>query len=178
MTSAPVIHICGWPGSGKRAIARLLRDRIGGRLLDNHLILDPASALFARGTPERATLRDDLRRMLYDAALSLPADVPLILTDALAQTDRHSSLVEPTLRLVRRRRAALMAFVLQIELAENRRRLSDPARHDGYKLTDTATLDDLRTRHALLHLPGARTIDVTTLSAAQAAKRIEGLLHA
>ena len=174
--SAPIIHIGGWPGSGKRTIAVHLRDRIGARLIDNHLILNPASALFARGTPERAALRERLRAVMYDAALLLPADVPLILTDALAESDRHSKLVTPTLTLAKARGADLLPFVFNISPAENLRRLTDPARRDTGKLTDAAVLTDLRDKHRLLQLPGTQTIDVTDLSPAQAAAEIQARL--
>ncbi len=169
MSIAPVIHICGWPGSGKRTIAMELRDQIGARLIDNHLILNPASALFDRGTAQRSALRERLRAVIYDAALGLPKDVPIILTDAVAQTDAESPLVVPMLDFVAARCAQLIPFVLAIEANENRRRLSDPARIGSGKLTDADVLDDLRSRHSLLHLPEARVLDVTHLTANAAA---------
>ena len=177
MTAAPLIHICGWPGSGKRTIARRLRDRIGARLIDNHLILDPASALFDRGTPERAALRERLRAVLYDAAVGLPPEAPLILTDALAQTDVHRALWQSTQRLAHARGAPLRPVLLQIDLQENLRRLTDPRRADWDKLTDPARLEDLRRDHALLQLPDAFVLDVTELSPDAAAAEIEAAIH-
>ena len=110
--------------------------------------------------------------VLYDAALGLPDDVPIILTDALAQTDAESSLVLPFLDFVAQRGAPLIPFVLQIDAAENRKRLTDPARVDTGKLTDADVLEDLRARHTLLHLPGAQLLDVTNLTPYQAAENI------
>ncbi|MGB3556871.1 MAG: AAA family ATPase [Jannaschia sp.] len=178
MKAAPVVHICGWPGSGKRTIGKALCRRIGGRLIDNHLILDAAAALFKRGTRESSDLRETLRQVLYDAARTLPAEVPLILTDALSDSATDRPLIEPTLELARDRRARLVPIVLTVEIAENRRRLLDPARKDTGKLTDPAILDDLRRCHRLLHLEGAGTLDVTALSAEAAAIRIEAMLDA
>lgn len=168
----PVIHLCGWPGCGKRTIAARLRDLIGARLLDNHLILNPASALFERGTPERSALRERLRAVLYEAALDVAPEIPLILTDALASTDAGSPLIEPTKALVKARRAQLVPFVLSIDEAENIRRLTNSARDGTGKLTDAAVLQDLRGRHDLLRLPGAVDLDVTQLTAQEAAEWI------
>ncbi len=170
--SAPVIHICGWPGSGKRTIALHLRDRIGARLIDNHLILNPASALFDRGTVERSRLREELRAVTYRAAESLPADTPLILTDALASSDAGTNLIEPTKALAAARGAPLWPVILGISNEENRRRLCDPARDGTGKLVDPAILDDLRQTHSLLRLPGVWDLDVTHLEASEAAARI------
>ncbi|MEJ6391722.1 hypothetical protein V8J82_00560 [Gymnodinialimonas sp. 2305UL16-5] len=177
MKAAPVIHITGWPGSGKRTIAMHLRDRIGARLIDNHLILNPASALFERGTPDRSALRERLRAVMYEAALGLPADVPLILTDALAETDAKGPLIEPTIQLAKDRGAQLVPFVLRIDPEENMRRLTDPARDGTGKLTDAAMLRDLHATHRLLRLPGGLDLDVTDLSAGAAAEVIEAMIH-
>ncbi len=66
----------------------------------------------------------------------------------------------------------MIPFVLQIDAAENRKRLTDPARVDTGKLTDADVLEDLRARHTLLHLPGAQLLDVTNLTSYQAAENI------
>jgi len=42
-----IIHINGRPGSGRRSIGQIPAALIGGRLLDNHTMLNPAEALHA-----------------------------------------------------------------------------------------------------------------------------------
>lgn len=170
--SAPLIHICGWPGCGKRTIAAILRDRIGARLIDNHLILNPASALFERGTPDRSALRKRIRAVLYEAAVGLPPEVPLILTDALAQSDAGTDLIDRSLALARAREAEFVPILLTISEAENIRRLEDPARLGSGKLMDPSILRDQRKRHEVLRLPGVWEVDVTDLSAQDAADQI------
>jgi hypothetical protein len=46
-----ILHINGWPGSGKLTIGRIVAGRLGARLLDNHTVLNPAEALFERDDP-------------------------------------------------------------------------------------------------------------------------------
>ena len=174
--SAPLIHICGWPGSGKRTIARHLADLIGGKVIHNHLMLDPAGALFDRGTPDHSVLREEVRGVIYRAALTMPPDVPLIVTDALAASDAVSPLITSTLTLAVQRDSDVIPIVLDISAAENARRLTDPSRIGSGKLTDRAVLQSLRDAHALLHLPGAIVFDVTDLSAEQAAHLIADAL--
>lgn len=162
--AAPLIHICGWPGSGKATIGRLLAARTGGCLIDNHLMLDPASALFERGDPRHAALRAALRREIYAAAQTLPPEVVVIVTDALSDAPEDAALFAPTVDLAAARGAPLRAVTLDIDPEENRRRLTDPARAGRAKLRDPSVLDALRVRHALLRPAGAMHLDVTELS--------------
>lgn len=171
MSTAPVIHISGWPGSGKRTIGQALAHATGGRLLDNHVFVDPARALFDRMTPEFARLREDVRAVILRAALDLPPHVPVILTDALSDTKEDYALFKPTLDFARDRRAVLHTVVLEIDEAENLARLID-AERSAYKLKDPAILTDLRARLALLSPEGACRLDVTHLAPEAAAARI------
>ena len=170
--NATVVHINGWPGCGKLTIGRALRDRIGACLVHNHLFPHRASALFERGTKARAALRGRLRDMLCKAARDLPADRPIIVTDALAETDRHGALFDKTVRLAEATSRTLRAVVLDISADENIRRLTSPARAGISKLRDPVVLRDLRARHELMHLLGALKLDVTQMPAATAADGI------
>lgn len=171
MSAAPVIHIGGWPGSGKRTIGRALAERCEGRLLDNHIFLDAARAVFDRGTEECAGLREEVRAVILRAALELPVHVPVILTDALSDSDEDFALFKPSLAFARDRGAPLRAFVLEIDEAENLARLTHSDR-GAFKLTEPEVLTDLRQRLTLLEPKGAWRIDVTSLTAEVAALRI------
>ncbi|MEM7711530.1 MAG: nucleoside kinase [Pseudomonadota bacterium] len=168
--TAPVIHVNGWPGCGKRTIARALTERIKGRLLDNHLILDPAIALFARGTSEQKALREAIRGLLYEAVLTLPAEVPIVLTDALSEDDHD--LVAPAIDLAERRGAPFRPILLDLDGPDNARRLTASDRRGTGKRMDPAVLYKIRAEERLLHLPDAVEIDATALSAEAAADRI------
>ncbi|MEM7490792.1 MAG: nucleoside kinase, partial [Pseudomonadota bacterium] len=124
--TAPVIHLNGWPGCGKRTFGRVLADRIGGRLIDNHLILDPAVALFPRRSPEAAALREAVRDVVHGAALTLPNNIPLVLTDALSEDDHH--LAVPSIAFAARRGAPFLPVLLDLDAGENARRLTAPER--------------------------------------------------
>ncbi len=171
MSAAPVIHIGGWPGSGKRTIGRALADLCGGRLLDNHIFLDAARAVFDRSTDDCARLREEVRAVVLKAASRLPSHVPVILTDALSDTEEDFALFKPTLDFARDRGAMLRAVVLEIDEAENLKRLTHPDR-GAFKLTDPDVLNDLRQRLVLLEPKDAWRLDVSSLTAEAAALRI------
>ena len=169
--TAPVIHICGWPGSGKATIGRILAHQLGGRLIENHLMIDPASAVFDRGDPRHAALRREVRTAIFRATCALPADIPLILTDALASTDHD--LFTPTQKLAQARKAPMICVTLNIQPDENIRRLQSDDRKSRAKLTDPSVLETLRARHDLLSPNDALQVDVTALSAQAAATEIQ-----
>lgn len=171
MKVAPVIHIGGWPGAGKRSIGAILADRYGGRLLDNHGFLDLAQRVFDRNTRECAGLRRELRAVVLRAALSLPPAVPVIFTDALSDDPADEAMFQPVVDFARDRGADLRCIVLDIEEAENIVRLTDVGR-GGFKLRDPKVLRQLRGEHRLLQPAGAWHLDVTGLSAAEAAAAI------
>ncbi len=98
--------------------------------------------------------------------------VPIILTEAVAQSDAEFPFVVPMLEFVARRGEPLILFVLQIAADENRKRLADPERVGAGKLTIEEILDELRAKHTLLHLPRARVMDVTMVSPAHAASKM------
>lgn len=51
-----IVHLDGRPGSGKRTIGAILAARSGARLLDVHVMLNPAEAPFEHDDPLHATL--------------------------------------------------------------------------------------------------------------------------
>jgi hypothetical protein len=67
-----IVHISGWPGSGKLTIGRLLVKRLGARLVDNHTLINPAECLFERGDPLYWPLRKAVRSLVFDYAAQLP----------------------------------------------------------------------------------------------------------
>ncbi|WP_299725273.1 hypothetical protein [uncultured Tateyamaria sp.] len=172
MSVAPVIHIGGWPGAGKKPIGQRVAERLGGRLIHNHLMLDAARVLYARDTPESIAMREEVRNLILDHARRLPNDVPIVLTDALADEPAAKPLFQPTLALARDRNAPLHLFVLDLSIDENQRRLSDPSRAGSAKLTDGDVLKAIRSRQTLFVPASAIVLDVTDLSAGSAAEEI------
>jgi len=161
--AAQIIHICGWAGCGKRTIALELSRIINGKVIDNHLILNPAGALFERGTTDHSSLRSAVRAAVFEHALRLPPDIPLILTDALADQPSDLELFEPVKALALARVAQLCLVTLDIAEAENIKRLISPGRAELGKLTEPDILIGLRAQYDLLRPKGAVSIDVTHL---------------
>jgi hypothetical protein len=169
-----VIHINGWPGSGKRSIGTILAAEIGGKLLDCHVMLNPAEALFERNDPLHAELLDAVRSVTLDYAAKLAQAVSIILTDPLSDDASDTAVFERYRNLATRRGARLISVTLEIEAAENVRRLETPSRAEHRKLTRATVLRELWHNVKLLQPEGteAYSLDVTHLTASEAAARI------
>lgn len=165
-----IIHINGWPGVGKLAIARELARLLDARLLDNHTIINPAEALFERRDPLYRSLRKALRTTILAHAAQMKPGV-LILTDALSDDAFDSALFEDYRELAKNRGARLVAVVLDCAPEINAERLVAAGRAERRKLTDPAVLASLRARHRLLKAPGLPLVelDVGALAPAEAA---------
>ena len=172
--SGAILHINGWAGSGKRTIGAIVAGRVGARLVDNHALLNPVLAVYDWGDPRAKAFRRALRDRVFAELKDLPADVPLVFTDALADDSSCRSLYADVFNLARDRGAALTSLVLTLSEVENVRRLSDPARVSLRKLTRPEILIRDRAEEALLFGEGDRqlTLDVTDLSAEEAAEAI------
>ena len=65
-SSKMIIHLNGWPGTGKQTIGRALAARIRARLIHNHLLHDVAIVCCGRTTPERWELYEKIREPVYE----------------------------------------------------------------------------------------------------------------
>jgi hypothetical protein len=169
-----VLHINGWPGSGKRTIGAIIAAQIGGRLLDNHVMLNPAEALFERQDPLHASLYRAVRTVALDHAARLAPGVSIVLTDSLSDDEADTNRFDDFRQLATRRNVPLIAVVLGIAPDENIRRLLTPSRSEHRKLTRPEVLRQLRERYRLLRPADVEVIDldITQLTAEQAAAQI------
>lgn len=162
---APVIQINGWPGVGKMTVGRMLAEALRGRLLDNHLVLDPAFAMFPLGSDEWWRLGFKLRRAVFAAAREIPSGVPLVMTNILYEDCRASRKVLAMIRsLAAHRQAPVVAVTLTASPDEHARRVASPERGRN-KLTDPARA--LGTRGNPLLRPAADVqveVDTTDLA--------------
>lgn len=165
-----IIHINGWPGSGKLTIARELATLLDARLLDNHTIINPAEALFERRDPLNRSLRKALRTMIFEHVAQMKPGI-LLLTDAISDDAFDSALFEEYRALAARRGAALVSIVLECSPEQNAERLVAAGRAERRKLTNPAILASLRASHRLLRPAGVPLVelDVSELSPAEAA---------
>lgn len=175
-----VVHINGWPGSGKLTIARHLAERLGARLADNHTLINPAEALFARSDPLYRSLRAAVRKSVFEHLARAPAEQSFIFTDALSDDASDTRAFEDCAALARERGARFVAVVIDCDVEENLKRLTRAGRSKQHKLTDPAILLDLRGKHRLLRGNGdvVVAVDVTTLGAGEAAECIAGRIFA
>jgi len=169
--AGPIVHINGWPGTGKLTIARELSRRIDARLLDNHSVLDPAHALFDRRDPLHHSLRRSLRVAIFDHMRRMQPDTALIFTDALSDDAYDSAVFDEYRQLAADRAAPLVAVVLDLTAERNVERLTAPGRSERHKLTNPKALAALRANHRLLRATGLPLVelDVSELSPSEAA---------
>lgn len=83
------VILYGPPGAGKLTVARVLAERYGMRVLDNHLSVDPALRLFDFGTREFADLVERIRVALLQAAARAGLDVVSTFVYAHVVDDDH-----------------------------------------------------------------------------------------
>lgn len=175
-----IIHINGWPGSGKLTIARLLAARLEARLVDKHTLINPAEMLFTRRDPLYRSLRAEVRRAVFEHIVRADPKASFIFTDALSGDAFDSRSFSDFAELARQRNARLFAVVLDCTAEENERRLVSEERAERAKLTDPDVLRRLRAGHDLLRGKADHRVelDVTTLSATDAADRLATALLA
>jgi hypothetical protein len=175
-----MVHLNGWPGSGKLAIARKLAPLIGARVVDEHMMVGLADMLFTRRETLNRSLRVDIRKAVFSHILRAPRTVSFIFTDSLADHPHDIATFESYRDLAERRRARMVAVAIDCSEEENLRRLKLQNREERKKFTDPRRMKKLRSEHRLLRSERVELIelDVTRLSAEQAAEAIAKGLRA
>jgi cytidylate kinase len=174
-----IIHLNGWPGSGKLTVARVVARKLDARLLDNHTLHDVAGRLCDRHTPEYWELYYQVRAIAYQRVRALPQHERIVMTNALAmESDREREAWAAVKELALDRSVPLVAVTLQCSLDENVRRIASEGRHHG-KLTDPAPLIQWRSTLTLLTDRSVRSlvIDNTNRSPEQVADEIVGFVR-
>ena len=174
-----IIHLNGWPGSGKLTVARVVAHKLKGRLLDNHTLHDVAGRLCDRHTREYWELYNEVRDLAYKRVRALPSHEVIVMTNALAlESDREREAWAAVKALALDRGVPLVAVTLQCSLEENVRRIASEARRDR-KLTDPVPLIEWRSTLTLLTDNSVRslTIDNSHRSPDQVANEIVGFVR-
>jgi cytidylate kinase len=169
-----IIHLNGWPGSGKLTVAREVARKLQARLLDNHTLHDVAGRLCDRHTPEYWELYYQVRDAAYKRVRALPTREVIVMTNALAlESDREREAWAAVKALAATRGVPVVAVTLQCSLEENVRRIASEGRRHR-KLTDPSPLIEWRSTLTLLVDRTVRTLnlDNTNLSPEQAADEI------
>lgn len=108
----PIIHLNGFPGTGKLTIARKLveilnirptrhestqdEDHVYARLVHNHLLIDPANATLSRTQPGYQQLRKRIRGVIFTSLIneSSTHETIYVFTDGQSGDDVGSSVCE------------------------------------------------------------------------------------
>lgn len=174
-----IIHLNGWPGSGKLTVARIVARTLDARLLDNHTLHDVAARLSDRHTREYWELYYQVREIAYKRVRELPSHEVIVMTNALAlESEREREAWAAVKALAQDRGAPLVSVTLQCSLDENVRRIASAGRHHS-KLKDPAPLIEWRSTLTLLTDASVRSlvIDNTNRSPEHVANEIAGFVR-
>ncbi|KAJ0295239.1 hypothetical protein Brms1b_013794 [Colletotrichum noveboracense] len=176
----PIIHLNGFPGTGKLTIAGVLQQQLGAccRLVHNHLLINPADAVLHRSEAGYQDLRRALRGAVFTSLVESPAShrFVYIFTDFQSNDAVGSAVCAEYLAAARARGAALVSVVVRCDEATNLARLQGLDREAHHKIVDPELLLMFRRGTEIHHFdePGCASLDmdVADLSPAEAARRI------
>lgn len=164
--------INSFPGVGKLTVARELVNLLGGyskaRLVDNHLLIDPAAAVLPRSAAHYQQLRKDLRSAIFDALIVSPDSFSIIyiFTDFQSANDLGAEVCSEYLKAAERRGSAFVPITLTCSSEENLRRASstDRAAFGKSKLLDTTLISEMRQRGQIYRFDTAEQLEIDTTS--------------
>ena len=143
----PALDLRRWPvASGKLTSGRLVAERIGVPLFHNHLVVDAVAAVFPFGSPEFVRLREQFWLETISAAAS--AGQSLIFTFA-PEPSVAADFPDRVEQLIARHGGQITYIALDLDEAEQERRLVDASRQRFGKLRSPEILRTLRPRWRL-----------------------------
>lgn len=169
-----IVHLNGWPGIGKFTVGRTLAERLGARLVHNHLLHDVAIVCAGLDDPARWPLYEEIRRAAYTVLAHRPRTETFVMTNALCVgSERERQAWDHVVDLAIARSVPLVPVVLEASFDENARRIQSDDRR-GRKLVEPDILSDFMKADRIqkLEVSELLTLDVTRLSADQAADKI------
>ncbi|KAI8721627.1 hypothetical protein NCS52_00304600 [Fusarium sp. LHS14.1] len=178
--SLPIVHINGFPGIGKLTIARKLVTLLApynGKLVHNHLLIDPAGAVLPRSSSDYQPLRRAIRDAIFNTlAVSRDTfDSVFVFTDFQSDDDVGRAVMAEYRAMAARRGCTFVPVTLTCGKEENLRRLTSSERALRGKLTDAELVSHIRDNavvHQSLKDPFQVELDLTELDADAAARMI------
>ena len=169
-----ILQINGWPGVGKLTVGRIVAKELGGRVLDNHTIYNPAFALTEFKSPAFYDTVRAVRDVAFQRAAEIPNSIPIVMTNAYADTDWGNENWDAIVGLARKRGAELFLVILDCSLEENIRRAQFTDRENLGKLRDPSAIAEMRSGRTLLSRDADHLlfIDNTSVPPAACAKQI------
>ncbi|KAK1635158.1 hypothetical protein BDP81DRAFT_351658 [Colletotrichum phormii] len=177
----PLIHINGYPGTGKLTIARALEQKLapGARLIHNHLLINPADAVLHRTEPGYQDLRKAIRGTVFAALAEHPStrDSVYIFTDFQSSDAVGSATCAEYLEAARARGCLLVSVVLTCDEGVNLERLVSAERRAHCKIVDPELLRSFRAESTIHRFEAsdsvvALDVDVSRKTPEQAAEEI------
>lgn len=152
-----VVVLNGFPGTGKLTIATKMRsyfpeDTI--RLIDNHLLIDPAQAIYPGRSAAHCELRRKLREVAFDAIRKIAQEGKTVLmTACLVDNEADVKIFEEHISIVRNTHIPIYWLNLGCDRYVLDKRVTIKARREGgkTKLTDASVLRQMVEDHRLLN---------------------------
>jgi hypothetical protein len=192
----------GFQGVGKLTLARELSVNLSSlpnspphRLLDNHLLIDPASAIEPTRSPAHYLLRKSFRDIAFSALKSLPSPLIILMTACLSETEDNIAQFYEYMGIARERGCGMVVVNVVCGEEENKMRLCSEERvcklgNGKGKLIDGKILERLRREYRLLDLERLECdngegrvrlfrfeVETTEMSVQEATENIWGLLR-
>ena len=168
-----LIFIHGLPGVGKLTVARELATLTGFKLFHNHLTVDLVTSVFDFGSEQFVELREKIWLEVFSEAAETDL-TGLIFTFAYDRTV-SDSFIGKVQSIVESSGGEVLFVELTCSREELERRLTNSSRQEFGKLTSLELFRELSEAGAFkdFGIPSPRfTLDITTLSANEAAKLI------
>lgn len=173
------LYLIGFAGTGKYTIAKELA-KFGYKVIDNHLINNPIFSLLdlddVTPVPDRAwEAIGKIREAVLDFIAGSPSAKYVFTNVLLEDADDHAS-YDRRVENAKRRGSLFIPIKLYISPHEHEKRVKSAERKEKFKKTIWPH-DEIQ--KGLIHIshPHLRELDVTDLTAAQAASKIMGFVE-
>src|SRR5436190_8885375 len=111
------------PGVGKLTVAKRLREMLGARLIDNHLLIDLVESIGGGRTADYIPMLTRITDVVYDLVAKTSALDVIIFTNALAaQLPEDVARLAAIEALAHRMQTPFVPILLTCDAAENERR--------------------------------------------------------
>ncbi|MAM63397.1 MAG: hypothetical protein CMH11_18095 [Maritimibacter sp.] len=170
-----LIFLNGFPGTGKLTIGQALVDQIGGRLIDVHTQMNLAFALTEFKSPAFYDTVRAVWKIADERIAELPADVPLIMTDALREGSDWSAETWERIERLAETRGPLYVVHVHCDPDENARRIGSAGRDAMRKSRKRALALQYHEEGRILIGGNANNVlelDTTALTAAECAEAV------
>lgn len=175
-----VVYLMGLAGTGKYTIAKKISSQ-GYKLVDNHLINNPIFSLLgkdgARNASDAATDKIDQIRTIVLNFVKEDKHHSYVLTNQLLENPFHRRIYNEVMNTATQKGAIFVPVKLLISSDERARRIVQPDRGQRFKITSADEAYKERQRLQVSHR-NLLVLDVTNLSAEEAANRILQHVHA